>query len=147
MTGSFEDDRLGHLSQEIDQWDPDLDLFYYLANQDSPVDEVSQHDYHQQAPSPTISAITAAPAPPTPSSFDPFPDTTDDSYDNLSSVGDDAISEIPATDLPSGLSDVTSPMMSTTEEEHESTAGQEGKTQWPTSHGKVSMGVKYALLS
>ena len=142
MTGPFEDDGLAHFAQEADQWDPSLEFFYFDANRDSPLEDAFSNEYPQKAPSPPLSPIPVAPAPPTPSSFDPFPDTTDDSYDNISSVGDDTASEIPATEPPGGLCDITS-MMSPTEEGQESTASHADGIQWPTSHGKVSMGVKY----
>jgi hypothetical protein len=147
MTGPFEDDGLAHFAQEVDQWDPSLDLFFIVANQESPLGDVFPYENSQQAPSPSLSPVPVTPAPPAAFSFDTFPGTTDDSYDNLSAVSDEAASEIPATEPPDGTGDITSPVMSSTEEEHESTTGHKDRIQWPTSHGRVSMGVKYYLTS
>jgi hypothetical protein len=146
MTGPFEDDGLAHFAQ-VDQWDPGFE-FYFVANQVPPHgddDEGFLYEGIQQTSSPPLSPVPVLPAPPTPSSYDTFTDTTEDVYDNISSVSDEAASEVPPTELSHRTCEATSPVMSFTEEEQAPTTGHKPEIQWPTSHGKASMGVRYLV--
>lgn len=149
MTGAFEDDDLSHFTQEIQEWDPNLDLLPFVGEPHSPMDDGYAHDTSGKFLSPSMSplpfmpaGVTApeTPAPPTPASFDPMPNMTGVTY-NSATGHDYGVSEAPALKHTGEVCNPTSPMQSPMGDDLESSENDNNDVR-PKSHGRVSMGVK-----
>ncbi|KAJ5699410.1 hypothetical protein N7536_002423 [Penicillium majusculum] len=89
---------------------------------------------------------TSAPLTPNPAastSHGTLHEIADTQYDKRSPDEDGAAAgDIPSLDLHDGMSDITSTIISTADEEQAQTTVADDRPQRPTSYGKVSMGVK-----
>ncbi|KAJ5822562.1 Zinc finger C2H2 [Penicillium robsamsonii] len=106
-----------------DHWSPAVDDFPYGAFFKSPSAPLT--------PDPAASASLGA-----------FFEITDGQYEKDFAVEGTAAADTPGLDLHDGMSDITSTIISTAEEEQGPTPGPDDSLRIPTSYGKVSMGVK-----
>jgi hypothetical protein len=140
MTEPF-DDGLSYLVQEgEDQWnesDPPFSCIF--ADSWSPLVDDFPYDHFLEPPSVPLTHDPAAST-----LLGALHETADDQYEKgpTTEEGDNA-ADTPGLDLHDGMSDITSTIVSTADEEQGSITGPDDNLQRPTSYGKVSMGVKY----
>lgn len=122
------------------QWnESDPPFFYIFADHWSPPVDCFSHDPFLES--------TSAPLTPNPSastSHGTLHEIADNQYDKGSPAKDGAAAgDTPSLDLHDGMSDITSTIISTADEEQAAATIADDSLQKPTSYGKVSMGVKY----
>lgn len=131
---------LSYLEQEGgDQWNEGDHPFYIFADHWSPLVDNFPYD-------PFLESLSAplAPDPAASTSFGALHEIADNQYKKGSPAKDGAAAaDTPSLDLHDGMSDITSTIMSTADQEQGPITVADDSVQKPTSYGKVSMGVKY----
>ncbi|KAJ5201135.1 hypothetical protein N7449_005938 [Penicillium cf. viridicatum] len=121
------------------QWnESDPPFFYIFADHWSPLVDGFPHDPFLEC---TSAPLTPNPAAST--SNGTLHEIADNQYDKGSPAEDGAAAgDTPSLDLHDGMSDITSTIISTADEEQAPATIADDSLQKPTSYGKVSMGVK-----
>ncbi|KAJ5437527.1 Zinc finger C2H2 [Penicillium cf. griseofulvum] len=139
MTEPF-DHGLSYLAQEgEDQWnESDPSFSGIFANPWSPLMDDFPYDHFLEPPS---APLTHDPAAST--LLGALHEITDGQYEKGPATEEGAnTADTPGLDLHDGMSDITSTIVSTADEEQGPITGPDDNLQRPTSYGKVSMGVK-----
>ncbi|KAJ5505022.1 Zinc finger C2H2 [Penicillium fimorum] len=139
MTEPFEHD-LSYLDQEGgDQWngsDPSFSCIF-ADHWSPPVDDFTYDPFFKSPPAPIIPDLAVS------TSLGALFEITDDQYEkDLAAEEGAAAADTPGLDLHDGMSDITSAIISTADDEQGLISGPDDSLQIPTSYGKVSMGVK-----
>lgn len=142
MTEPNDPGKVSYLEQEgvnLDEHNPYFSCF--IAEDWSPLPELFLYDTFLDSPSASLATNIV-----TPTFHCQSEELTESQYDVASHTEDEGGLEgslnTPGLDVHDAVSDITSTVMSTAEEEHGPGSVQEQSLDRPTSYGKVSMAVK-----